>query len=404
MITLKNVRTPDGKVQTTHLKSSDDIELDCTGLTLLPALIDAHVHFRTPGAEYKENWVTGAQASIAGGTTTVFDMPNNNPSCITKEQLDAKKELIDAQLATAGIPLRYELFLGADQNHLDEIGKLKDQIIGLKIYMGSSTGDLLMTDEAALERAIQIAAMEEIIVAVHAEDEGIIQEKKQAHAGIQDPAVHSHIRDRSAAIKAVKQAIDLTEKYSGQLYILHVSTKEEVDLIRDAKKRELLIYAETTPHHLFLSEDDYQKWGAKVQMNPPLRTKEDQDALWKGIHDGTIDSIGSDHAPHTLEEKAKPYPQSPSGVPGVETTLPLLLNACNEGKISLDQIIMLCRRNIELIYDLEHNSDVVLVNLEKTKEVKDSELKTKCGWSPFSGRILKGWPVYTILKGKVFHV
>ncbi len=405
MITIRNVKTLDGKVQDYTVESSENNEIDAKGaLTLLPGMIDCHVHFRTPGAEHKEDWSTGAQAAIAGGITTVFDMPNNHPACSTKEQLDLKKKVIDEQLKSIGIPLRYHLWFGADKNHLDEIGKSKKEIIGVKVYMGSSTGDLLMNSKEALETVFQSAAQRNLIVAVHAEDEQILNQRKAQFAEEKDPAVHSKIRDRMAAIKATEQALELALKYGTEVYFAHVSTEEEIDLIRQAKKNQLLVYLETTPHHLFLTEDDYAQWGTKVQMNPPLRTRRDQSALWEAIHDGTVDTIGSDHAPHTLSEKARPYGESPSGVPGVETTLPLLLNANHQGKITLERLIDLMRINPINIFNLESNNDVVLVDLNRKKEVKDNQLKTKSGWSPFTGSELCGWPVYTIVNGKVFKV
>lgn len=403
MITIKNVRTLAGNVDTITIESEQEQTVDAEGkLTLLPAPIDPHVHFRVPGGEHKEDWKTGAEAAIAGGITTVFDMPNNIPSTINKERLEIKKRLIDAQLAEAKIPLRYHLYLGANKDYIEDIGKVKSLIIGIKIYMGSSTGDLLMDDDKSLERVFQVAALENIIVSVHAEDEKIIQENKIKYKDIKDPAVHSKIRDRKSAVKATKKAIELAEKYGTQLFVLHVSTKDELDLIRKAKGRELLVFAEVTPQHLFLTEKDYEKLGTFAQMNPPLRTEDDVAALWAGINDGTVDCIGTDHAPHTKEEKGKPYGQAPSGMPGLETMLPLLLNAYNEKKISLDKIVSLTRLNIQDIFNLPPNNDVVIVDLEKSQEVRNEKLKTKCGWSPFAGWVLKGWPVYTILKGQVF--
>lgn len=405
MISIKNVLDLQGQARNLTISSDIEETIDAKGkLTVFPGLIDPHVHFRVPGAEHKEDWKTAALAAVRGGVTTVFDMPNNNPSCFSLDNLKEKKKLIDAQLKEAKIPLRYHLYFGADKNHLEEIGKVKKDIIGIKVYMGSSTGGLLMDDPKALERVFQLGAQENLIVAVHAEDEGILNQNKGKYKAEKNPAVHSKIRDRTAAIKATQQAIDLAEKYSAQVFILHVSTKEELDIIRDAKQNHILAYAEVSPHHLFLTEDDYAKWGTKVQMNPPLRTKADQDALWAAIHDGTIDTIGSDHAPHTISEKSKPYGEAPSGVPGVETTLPLLLNAYNEKKITAEKIVQLTRVNIESIFRLEQNTDVVLVDLNKVKKVEDSNIKSKCGWSPYSGRSLKGWPVYTILKDQIFKV
>jgi dihydroorotase len=404
MLKIKNVKTLEGTVIDFALASQQDQVLDAKGtLTMLPALIDPHVHFRVPGTTHKEDWNHAAKAAIAGGVTTVFDMPNNFPSCTTKNCLEEKIHLIEKQLEEVKIPLRYHLYLGADQNSIEEIGKCNKQIIGVKIYMGSSTGDLLMTDNQALDDVFRIAAQENLIVSVHAEDEEIIHSNKCKY-DTKDPSVHSKIRDRTAAIKAVNQALSLAEKYNNRLAILHVSTKEELGLIKEAKKKELLVFCEVTPHHLFMSENDYLSLGTKAQVNPPLRTIEDQKALWKGIEDGTVDMIGSDHAPHTLEEKSKPYGIAPSGIPGIETMLPLLLNAYNEKKITLEKIIQLTSLNIKNIFELKPNDDLVLVDLNMSKKVIDSQLKTKCGWSPFAGRHLKGWPVYTILKGRIFHV
>ena len=405
MIVVKNTKIVGGEIKDVVIDSADEVVIDADGrLMLIPALIDCHVHFRTPGHEYKEDWSTGAQAAIAGGVTTVFDMPNTDPPVVDKESLEGKMQLIERQLAEADIPLRYHLYLGADKKHLDEIGQVKDQVIALKAYMGSSTGGLLMDDDEGLDRLFQIAAQRDMIVAVHAEDEDILRANKEQYAGETDPAVHSRIRDRTAAIKAVTQAIELAEKYNTQLSVLHVSTKEEIELIRDAKQNHILVYAEVCPHHLVFTEEDYKRLGTKIQMNPPVRTKQDQDALWEAIQDGTVDTVGSDHAPHTLEEKMLPYGQAPSGVPGVEMILPILLNAYNQGKIALDRIIDLTRINPQEIYQLKPNKDVVLVDLDLEKEVREEELKSKCGWSPYAGMVLKGWPKYTILKGRVYEL
>lgn len=405
MIKLKQIKTLTGYIEDLNIESEEDSVIDGKGhLLRLPGLIDAHVHFRTPGAEHKENWKSGAKAAIQGGITTVFDMPNNIPPCVDPESFRNKCALIDKQLKECGIPLHYRLFFGADRNHMDTLGKIKEEVIGVKIYMGSSTGGLLMEDRASIDRAFELAAQYNLMIAVHAEDEEILRKQKAKFANETDPSVHSKIRDRKAAIKAAELAIELANKYNSGVYILHLSTKEELELVRQAKKEEILVFAEATPHHLFLTENDYEKWGTKVKMNPPLRTKKDQEALWDGIHDNTIDSIGSDHAPHTLEEKNQPYSKAPSGIPGIETTLPLLLNASHEGKITIEQIVKLMRINLEQIYNLPHSSDAVLVDLEMEKTLTDEMLKTKCRWSPYSGRTLKGWPVYTIIKGKPFKV
>ena len=225
----------------------------------LPALIDPHVHFRSPGAEHKEDWVHGARAAVNGGVATVFDMPNNHPSCCTFERLMQKKALIEEQLQAAKIPLRYYLYFGADRQHLKEIPKAKGRVIGLKIFMGSSTGSLLIDDEKTLDEIFRMAADLEMLISVHAEDEAIIRENKTKYK-TQDPALHSVIRSREAAVHAVSRAIDLAKRHNTELCILHIGTKEEVTLIKQAKKEGVRVYGETSPHHLLLSTKDYNQW------------------------------------------------------------------------------------------------------------------------------------------------
>lgn len=403
-LTLTNVKLLDGTIGDHSVESEEPGVVDAEGrLTLLPSVIDPHVHFRTPGHEHKEDWVTAGRGAGLSGVTTVFDMPNNSPPCTTKEALRRKKEIIDGQLKEAGIPLRYHLYFGADANHLEELGQVKDEIIGLKIYMGSSTGGLTMDSTSALDNAFRLAGQENVLIAVHAEDEAILQKNLQLYQGEKDASTHSKVRSPDAAVKATKEAIALAEKYGTRLVICHVSTGEEIELIKEAKKRGVLVYCEVCTHHLFLSTEDYSHLNTLGQVNPPLRSKKDQQALWRAIDEGVVDFFATDHAPHTLEEKMMPYGQAPSGIPGVETLLPLLLNAYNEGKLTLEKIVQLTRVNIEQIYELERTQDFVLVDLDMVKEVKIADLKTKCGWSPYAGRHLKGWPVYTILKGKAYH-
>ncbi len=404
MIIFKDVLSFKGEKQTLEIPSEQNITINASGLVAMPALIDPHVHFRAPGSEHKETWVTASQAAIQGGVTTVFDMPNNQPTCVTEKDLNDKIKLINLQLAQGGIPLRYYLYFGADKDHLDEIPKVKGKVIALKIFMGSSTGNMLINDDAILERAFRLAAESDMTVAVHAEDEDIISQNKLTFKSISDPSVHSKIRSPDAAAKAVAKAIAVAKKTGVRLYILHVSTENELKLIRQAKSQGQPIFAEVAPHHLFLTEDDYEKWGCFVKVNPPLRTLKDQEEMWKALNDGTIDAIGSDHAPHTAQEKSLSYQEAPSGVPNIETTLPLLLNAVHEKKISLEKIAAITCKNIEAFFNLPPNEDLVLVDLNLSKKVENNHLKTKCGWSPFEGRILQGWPKYTILKNKVYDV
>lgn len=367
----------------------------------LPALVDPHVHFRVPGGEHKEDWQSGARAAIAGGVTTVLDMPNNSPATTTLELLRAKKKMIDEQLARAGIPLHYGLWFGATADNLEEIRKAKDEIVGIKLFMGASTGNLLVDGKEEQKKIFALAAELGLIVAVHAESESKILNLKSK---ILNPTVadHSKIRSPEAAAKAVVQAINFSKQYGTKLYILHVSTTSELELIRGAKQAGVKVFAEATPHHLFLNTDAYKTLGTKAKMNPPLRSPEDQVALWVGLLDGTIDCIGTDHAPHLLSEKSLPYPQSPSGVPGTETILPLLLNAYHEGKITLEKIVELTSVNARKIFKLPKTNDSVIIDLTLTKKVENKNLKTKCGWSPFDGWVLTGWPVATVLNGVTY--
>ncbi|HLF67575.1 MAG TPA: dihydroorotase, partial [Gammaproteobacteria bacterium] len=289
------------------------------------------------------------------------------------------------------------LYFGANKNHLNEVSQVADEVIGLKIFMGSSTGDLLMADDESLHQAFSIAAGNNLLVAVHAEDECLIQRRTKKLTQQADFRMHSYIRDSEVAAKAVEKAIALAKHYQTRLYILHVSCADELDLIAAAKQQGLPVYAETTPHHLFLSTTAYENLGGKVQMNPPLRTEAQRLKLWEYIANGTIDTIGSDHAPHTVAEKTATYGQVPSGVPGIETTLPLLLNAYHSGMITLKQIVALTHDRAQEIFALPNTNDYVLVDLSLEKTVVNENLATKCQWSPFAGMRLKGWPVHTIL-------
>jgi dihydroorotase len=404
MITLQEVMTPDGECVDFSLESTEDIVLNGKGLILLPALIDPHVHFRTPGLEHKENWESAARAALFGGITTVFDMPNTLPPTISSESLREKKRLIQSQLEACGIPLHFGLYLGADKSHFNEIAKCRSEVAALKVFMGSSTGGLVMDDESSLHAAFSLAASHDLLLAVHAEDEALIAERKLLFQGRTDPKTHSEWRNEEVAVRATEKAIALSKLYGTRLHLLHIGTKQEIELIAAAKKEGVRVTCETTPHHLFLSTEDYAVLGTKVQMNPPLRSLENVEALWRGIEEGVVDTIGSDHAPHTLEEKSLPYGKAPSGIPGVETTLPLLLDAWSKGRITLKQIVRLMRERIQEIYRLPPNGDFVLVDPNKKAKIDEHRLKTKCGWSPYAGREIQGWPVYTILKGKIYDL
>ena len=404
MIQINNVQTIRNVRRNISIESNQDISIDASHLTVLPGLIDPHVHFRVPGHEYKEDWHTAAKASLCGGYTTVLDMPNNMPACSAEGTLNAKLGAIEEQLRLAKIPLRYHLYFGADRKRFHEIPKVVEDIIAIKVFMGSSTGDLLMDDESSLHAIFSIASHHNLLVAVHAEDEQLIKNNSKVFEGVNDFSVHSKIRNSEVAEVAVSLAIKLAKMYGTRLYILHVSTKAEIKLIKRAKKEGVAVYAEACPHHLFLNTKDYPALQGRGKMNPPLRDPEDQQALQKAINDNIIDTIGSDHAPHTLQEKETTYRQCCCGVPGIETTLALLLNAYNQGLFTLEKIVELTVKNPMKIFNLPPNKDYVLVDLNKTKTVEDNKLVTKCGWSPFSGKTLKGWPVYTVLENHIYDI
>lgn len=400
MIIIKNVNTLAGVTTDIEVPSAHSEIIDATGLTAFPAVLDPHVHFRTPGLEYKEDWTTAARAAINGGCTTVFDMPNTLPPTITAALLAEKKAIIDQQLQQAGIPLRYQLFFGADKAHLDQIPLVKSEVIGIKVFMGCSTGNLVIDDDESLDAVFSIAADNDMLVAVHAEDEQMMVDRKQQHFEAGNYACHSVIRNVDVAVRAVEKAIALTRKYGTRLCILHVSSSKEIELIRQAKQEGLPVFAETTPHHLFLDDSAYGHLLGRALVNPPLRNVAEHAAIIAAIHDKVIDTIGSDHAPHTIEEKAQPYGQCPSGMPGIEFMLPMLLNAHHQGLFTLQQIAEITSINARRIFRMGESQDWVLVDLHKTATV--DKTASKCGWSPYMNLSLTGWPRYTILAGRIY--
>lgn len=400
MIQIKNVLTIDNIRQDFNLPSSMEVTVDGTNLLLLPNLVDPHVHFRVPGMEEKEDWQHASRAAFRGGITTVFDMPNTKPATTTYQRLQDKFVQINHQLEEVGIPLAYKLFFGADKNNFQEIVKVKDEIVGIKVFMGASTGDLLMDDESSLHAIYAIARAYGLLIALHAEDELIIRENTQKYINETEFKYHSIIREPLAAQKAVELVIKLVELYNVPSYILHVSTKNELDLIQQAKARGLPIYVETCPHYLFLDDSCYSIKKGRAKMNPPLRNAHDQEYLWQALNAGLIDTIGSDHAPHQLGEKESPLCKCPSGVPGIETTLPLLLTAWKNNKITLNKIVDLLHTNPKRIFNLPKRNDYVLVDIVNYKVLSDEQIASKCKWSPFSGMKLTGFPqyIYTIAK------
>jgi dihydroorotase len=375
-------------------------EIDATGLVLLPGVIDPQVHFREPGLEHKEDLTTASHACAKGGVTSFLEMPNTVPLTITQAALDDKLD----RAAQKSI-VNYGFFIGATPANLPDI-LTANPTCGIKIFMGSAHGDLLVGTAEALE---PIFAKGERLIAVHAEDQARINQRKLEFAGSTDPAVHSQIQDNQAALNATQLALGLSKKYQRRLHILHLSTAEEVELLRQDKPA--WVTAEVTPQHLMLNTDAYGTIGTLAQMNPPLRSHHDNDVLWAGLLDGTIDFIATDHAPHTLAEKAKGYPNTPSGMPGVETSLPIMLTQAVAGKCSIEQVSNWMSTAVAKAYHIPnkgaiaigYDADLVLVDVENYHQIERKGIVSKCGWSPFEGWNLTGYPVYTIVNGNIVY-
>ncbi len=372
--------------------------IDANGQLLLPGVIDPQVHFREPGAPHKEDIGSGSRAAVSGGVTSFLEMPNTHPPTTDQTMLDDKLARA-AQKSVAN----YGFFIGATATNLEELNTVSPTC-GIKIFMGASTGDLLVDDPDDLER---IFANGDRLIAVHAESEKRIQERRTLFAERHDPAVHSEIRDNQCALAATELALALSTRYRRRLHILHMSTHEELELLRVHKPP--WVTAEVIPNHLFLNVDDYATQGTRVQMNPPLRQLEDNTALWQGLCDGIIDFIATDHAPHTLAEKQRPYPQSPSGMPGVETSLSLLLTQMVAGRCTLAQIQQWLCLGPARAYGIPNkgkilegwDADLTLVDVNEKRTVRDEDRVTRVRWSPYRGWELTGWPTYTIVAGQV---
>ncbi len=402
-ISRADIACSNGRIETIapSLELTAKTEIFAQGQLVLPGVIDAQVHFRDPGNTHKEDLASGSRAAVRGGVTSFLEMPNTNPPTINQHELD-KKLARAAQCSVAN----YGFFIGATPNNLDDINSA-GPVCGIKIFMGSSTGTLLVHTEDDLEN---IFANGSRLIAVHAEDEERLRARMRTFLGEgkqADVAVHSQIRDDQSALLATKRAVKLSRKFNRRLHILHLTSAVEVDYLRHNKTE--LITVECTPNHLFLTENDYERLGSFAQMNPPLRTIHDQHALWAGLKDGTIDFIATDHAPHTKEEKAKAYPESPSGMPGVETSLPLMLTAWKDGHCTLNQLLKwLCQAPAE-IYGMAgkghlkqgFDADFTIVDVDNYRAVRDEDMFTKVKWSPFRGRELTGWPLWTIVGGNI---
>lgn len=405
-LTIKNVLTPQNQVITIERPYFQDKSIDANGMMCLPNLIDPHVHFRTPGLEHKEDWTTGSRAAFKGGITTVFDMPNVIPPTTTKERLDQKFAKIKTQLAESKLPLNYKLFFGVEEDTLGEIEKVKDEIVGIKVFMDNEIRNHDLNEDKYFNNIFKEAQKCNLTVALHAEDHSTIKANTDKYEDNQEIHLHSCIRSRDAAVIAIEKVIKLVRKYNVPAYILHISTKDEIDLINNAKKEGLPVYAEICPHYVFLDDSMYPILQGKCKINPAIRTKTDVNYAWEALNEGKYDTIGSDHAPHTSKEKQNIRKRCPSGVPGIETVLPLFLTAWKENKIELTRIIELMHTNPKKIFKLKNElvSDFVLVNIKDYKVVNDEELATKVKWSPYSGMRLTGFPKYIFTNNYLYDL
>ena len=380
-------------------EKSKDI-YDANNLIVLPGCLDTQVHFREPGSTDTEDLHSGSRAAIVGGITGVFEMPNTYPPTSNKKEFQRKLDLAKNRMYC-----NYAFYFGATADNADDLASLKTLVgcCGIKLFAGSSTGNLLVAEEDDIDKVFQNSSK---VVAVHSEDEAILNTNKKL---IKNGDVHTHPVWRSVecALSSTRRIVRIAERYNKKAHILHITTKEEVDFLSQHKGN---ITFEITPQHLTLyAPDCYNKLGTYAQMNPPLRDKSHYDRLWYGVRNNFNDTIGSDHAPHLKTNKDKEYPNSPSGMPGVQTLLPVMLNHVNDGKLSLNQLINLLCENPVKIFGIQnkgfirkdYDADFTIVDMKKIIEIQNEKIESKCGWSPFNGYKFKGTPVATIVNGKI---
>jgi len=383
----------------TRLPKSDK-KINCKGKIVLPGLIDVHVHFREPGFTWKENWSTGSKAAAHGGITHVMDMPNTDPPTTTIMNIIEKRELAKKSVVNFGI------YAGILKENIDNIKDLANYCDAFKVYMSESTGGLKLDDKVLLTKTFYNISMINKVVCVHAENQVINEHFLRLYRKSTDPFEYSFARPVESEVTAIKDAIEIARQTKVKLHVCHVTTKEGLNLIRKAKK-DVDITCETCPHYLFMTQYDMKEKGTLAKINPPLRTKEDQIALWKGISNRTIDILASDHAPHTMQEKLQDIWLAPSGVPGVETTLQLMLNAVNKKMIRLERLVELMHDNPAKRFGLTNygievgkNANFTVIDLKKEWKISNDDLLTKCKWSPYEGWKGKGMPIMTIVNGK----
>ncbi|ACK50068.1 dihydroorotase, multifunctional complex type [Methylocella silvestris BL2] len=371
--------------------------IEVSGLTILPGVIDTQVHFREPGLTHKEDLETGSRAAVLGGVTAVFEMPNTNPLTTSAEALADK-----VSRAHHRMHCDFAFWVGGTADNVDQIPELErlPGAAGIKVFMGSSTGSLLVEDDAGVEAILRQTRRR---AAFHSEDEPRLNERK--HLRVEnDPASHPVWRDEIAALKSTQRLIRIARSCGALVHVLHVSTGEEIEFLAGHKD---LASVEVTPHHLTLSADDYARLGTKLQMNPPVRDKRHRETIWRGVAESVADILGSDHAPHTLEEKAKPYPQSPSGMTGVQTLVPIMLDHVAAGRLTIERFVDLTSAGPARLFGIAgkgriavgYDADFTIVDLKREAVIEDRWIGSRCGWTPYDGKHVTGWPVGTIVRG-----
>ncbi len=371
--------------------------VNCAGLHILPGVIDTQVHFREPGPTHKEDLETGSRAAVLGGVTGVFEMPNTNPLTTTPEALADK-----VAKATGRMHCDFAFYVGGtheNARHVAELERLPGAA-GIKVFMGSSTGSLLVADDAGVAEILHHARRR---AAFHSEDEYRLNERLGERVP-GDPASHPVWRDAETALTCTKRLIAIARKSRARIHVLHVSTGEEIAFLSQHKD---IASVEVTPHHLTLSADDYAKWGTKIQMNPPVRDAGHREKIWRGLDQGVVDVLGSDHAPHTLEEKAKPYPDSPSGMTGVQTLVPIMLDHVAAGRLTLARFVDLTSAGPARLFQLARKgrvavgyvADLTIVDLKRRETITNGWIASRCGWTPYDGKEVTGWPVGTFVRG-----
>ncbi len=379
-------------------QSSAGETIDCTGLHVLPGVIDSQVHFREPGMEQKEDLETGSRAAVLGGVTAVFEMPNTKPLTTSEAALADK-----VTRATNRMHCDFAFWVGGTRDNAADVGELErlPGAAGIKVFMGSSTGDLLVEDDEGVASILRNTRRR---AAFHSEDEFRLRERLGERIE-GDPSSHPVWRDELAALTCTQRLVRVARRTRARIHVLHISTAEEIAFLEQHKD---VATCEATPHHLTLSADDYARLGNLMQMNPPVRAARHRDGVWQGVAQGIIDVLGSDHAPHTLEEKRKTYPASPSGMTGVQTLVPVMLDHVNAGRLSLERFVDLSSHGPNRIYGIArkgriaagYDADFTIVDLKRRETITNAQQGSKAGWTPYDGRQVTGWPVGTVIRGK----